>query len=274
MKRILLFLIPLSGMAVIIFAALRLVTAEHRAKPAGGGSNVLLLYCAATILPPVAGTGYEHAGGLVDLFQRRSGLRVEVKYGASHLLLGQLLLTRRGDLFLPGDDFYIQEARQAGLVQEVRTIARFVPVILVRRGNPRGIRGVADLANPAVRLAVADRHVTVIGRITPEIFLKNGVAFDELQNIHFTGTTAPEVAQAVARGHADAAIVWNPVARQYERDAEIIEIPPDGNVTSPLAIAVLTTSRNREAARQFVDFVAGPAGREHFARYHYDLEIE
>ena len=233
----------------------------------------LMFLCGAGLRPPMDGAGVQDEPGILERFRaRHPQITMETTYGASNLLLGQLKLTGTADLFFPGDDFYIEEAKKEGLVYTTRTVARFVPVIMVAVGNPLGIERVSDLAAPQVRLAVADRRAAAIGRIIPEIFEKNGIPFDTLNNIVFTGITAPEVAQAVALGHADATITWRPVARQYPRNSTLIEIAPEDNVFSQLVIAVLENSADKEAGLKFANFLAGPEGREVFKRYHYDVE--
>ena len=233
----------------------------------------LKLLCGGGIRPPIDGSSIDDEPGIIERFRaKHPGASVETTYGASNLLLGQLKLTQAGDLFLPGDDYYIEEAKQEGLVYETRTVAWFTPAIMVQRGNPRGIESVADLAATDVQLAVADARAAAIGRITPDIFKKNGIEFEDLDNIAFTGVTAPEIAQAVELGHVDATIVWRPVAMQYLRNSEIVEIAPDRNVRSPLVIAVLETSDNKEAAIRFADFISGEEGRRVFERYNYDMD--
>lgn len=235
--------------------------------------NTLTLLCGGAIRPPITGAELEDEVGIIERFRNaHPGATIETNFGASNILLGQLKLTQRGDLFFPGDDFYVEEAKREGLVYETRTVARFVPVIMVANGNPLDIQEVSDLADPNVRLAIADPRAAAIGRITPEIFEKNGVSFDALDNIEFTGVTAPEVAQAVELGHVDATITWRPVAEQYHRNSVIVEIPREDNVLSPLVIAVLETSTNKELALEFADFIAGPEGQEVFQRYHYHVE--
>ncbi len=233
----------------------------------------LSLLCGGAIRPPMAGTELDDEPGVIERFlNEHPDASIETNYGASNLLLGQLKLRGAGDLFFPGDDFYIEEAKAEGLVHETRTVAQFVPVIMVADGNPLEIENVSDLAQADVRLAVAEQRAAAVGRITPEIFAKNGVDFDTLDNIVFTGVTAPEVAQAVALGHADATITWRPVAKQHQHNTSIVEIAPEKNVFSPLVVAVLETSGNKELALAFADFLAGPEGREVFERYHYDVE--
>ncbi len=225
----------------------------------------LLLHSGAGIKPPVE--------EVIAAFQRETGISVRANYGPSNMLLGNLKLREEGDLFLPGDDFYIEEAREADLVTEARSVAAFVPVIMVRQGNPLNIRSVQDLVGPEVRLAIADRRTAAVGRITGAIFEKNDISASRVEErVVYTSTTAPELGQAVTLGHADATIVWRPVALQYEAGTEVVEIEPERNVISPVAIGIIRTSRRPEAARRFVEFITSEFGREVFARHGYDVD--
>lgn len=89
----------------------------------------LMLYCGAGIRPPVAEA--------VEEFARLHGVRVESAYAGSEVLLGQMKLSGRGDLYMPGDSYYVEQAEQAGLIASTRPVCCLVPVILVQKGNPK-----------------------------------------------------------------------------------------------------------------------------------------
>lgn len=226
----------------------------------------ITLLCGAALRPPME--------EITEAFQRRHEVNVEVRYGASNLLLGQLELTGQGDVFLPGDAYYTDEAKRRGWVADQQAVAWFTPVIMVGRGNPKRIRTVNDLAAPGIRLALADSRSAAIGRITPIIFEMNNVSMKTVEdNTVFTSVTAPELGQAITLGHADAAIIWRPVARMFAL-AEEIEIPAEFNLASPIVAAVLTGATNPEQARSFVEFLRGATARAILERHHYDLDIE
>lgn len=271
LRRFGLYLIPVLGISVLIIAGIYLVGEPRTSTRSGRGQNVLLLYCSEGVRMPVEGAGVEHGGGVVDAFQRRSGYRIEIRFGDSRQLLEQLKGSANGDLFLSDDESCMEEARRQGLMAESHIIAWLVPVILVRQGNPSGIERVADLVEPEVRLAVVDSP-DPSGKMNWNVFQRHGIVFEDLKNIQLTGKNMLEVAQAVEIGQADAAIVWRPVAKRYYHNTEIIPIPPEQNVPSPVAIAIMTTSDQDETARRFVQFLTGSAGQEIFLAYHYDLE--
>ncbi len=241
----------------------------HLALSPGGrveddGPTVIRLYAGAASRAPV------HEA--IEVFQRRHAVRVEVDYGPSSMLLSRLRLAREGDLFLSDDDVTMDQAEADGLILERRHIANLIPVIQVRQGNPHDIAGVEDLLRPGSRLAIADSQLTALGRITPAMFAAHGMAMEAVrEQVVYIAETAPDLALAVALGQADAAIVWTPVAMLYRDRSVLIDIPPEGNMTSPLTIGILSSSADQAAARAFVAFLAGRMGRDIFTRHHYPV---
>ncbi|MDI6794538.1 MAG: substrate-binding domain-containing protein [bacterium] len=81
------------------------------------------------------------------LFEQEYGIKVEVAYGGSGAVLSQILLSQRGDVYIPGSDDYMDKAESKGAVisRTRRIICCLKPSIVVRKGNPKGIKGLEDL---------------------------------------------------------------------------------------------------------------------------------
>ena len=223
----------------------------------------LVLYSGDDVRPAVE--------DIIQAFQRRYGIQVEVRYGPAEQLLDQLESTRAGDVFLPCDAYSSAKVERRGLAGYRRQVARLVPVIQVARGNPENLTSLSDLAAPGIRVAVAEGQATAIGRITPALFRKNTVPAEAIaSNAVFKAEMASELGQAVAARRADAAVNWRPVALQYPL-TEVVAIPAESNIVAVVEAMVLSTASDPEQARLLVDFLGGPAAREAFARHHYDL---
>lgn len=249
--------------AVIVAFALGFGIVQNRTEQLQNDVITLSLFSGAGLRPPVA--------DIVELFQQETGIRVECTYGASNLLLGQLKLHQRGDVFLPGDQFYVDQAQAEGLVDESRPIAYFTPVIMVKKGNPLDIRRLEDLTKSGVRLGLADERSAAVGRVARQVLENSGVSWQAIKrNLQFTSTTVHELGDSLKLGHLDAVIVWNAVARQYDNVGEIVSIPAEHNVSVAIPAAIIKTTANREAARQFIDFLASERGRVIFRQYYYD----
>lgn len=225
----------------------------------------LRLYCGAGIRPPVA--------DLVQEFQAEHKAKIECDYAGSNILLSRIKLTRRGDLYMPGDVQYVRQAEQEGLVASWKNACYFVPVILVRKGNPRNVRSVADLARPGLRVGLGDPKACAIGRVTDRLLAKCGLEPEAVEpNIVFRSLTVNELGVQIKAGKIDAAIVWDAIARAYPDEGHIVPIPPHENVISTVPVAVLRSSDHPGLARAFQDFAASERGARIFARHGYTTE--
>lgn len=224
-------------------------------------SEELHFFCGAALRPVME--------EILDSYREETGTRIRADYGASNLLLGRIRVGGRGDLFLPGDAHYVEQAAADGLISHHRDVAAFVPAILVARGNPMRILSLSDLAREGVRLGLADERTAAIGRVGRRILEANRLPMDAIErNRVFESVTAPELFTAVELGHIDAAIAWQQMAVGRDR-VEAVAIPGPENRVVPIRISVLAGSRRPEAARRFVDYVLSDQGVEAFRRHGY-----
>ena len=228
--------------------------------------EVLRLYCGAGIRPPVA--------QIVDEFEGSRGVKIESDYAGAAILLSRIKLTGQGDLYMPGDIRYVRLAEKDGLIASSATAAYFIPVILVAKGNPKGIHSVADLARPGLHVGVGDPEACAIGSVTKEVLSNSGLPpLDFEPNIVFRSLTVNELGMQVKAGKLDATIVWDAIARMYSDAGEVVPIRRDINVISTVPVAVLRSSRYPDLAREFQAFVTSRRGREIFAQHGYMTEL-
>src|SRR3954463_5230460 len=72
-------------------------------------------------------------------FERETGIRVELRFGPSEGILTNLRVTGQGDLFLPADDSYVAQAREAGLVEQDYALATLTAVAVFRADFPMDV---------------------------------------------------------------------------------------------------------------------------------------
>ena len=211
---------------------------------------------------------------LAQTFTAKTGIKLECDYGGSGMIISRLRLAGRGDLFFPGDLWYVEQAEKDGLVASKATVCYFVPVILVPKGNPKNIRTLADFARPGLKVGLGDPRACQVGRTSEALFAKNKIdktAIDK--NLAISAATVGDLGVQVKAGQLDAAIVWDAVAAQYADSADVVAIPPAENEVSQVAIATLKASTNPEAAAKFVEFVASQEGRAILKKHHYQTEL-
>jgi len=243
---------------VLLLAGCRPAEGPPEAPP----QPALMLYCGAGLRWPVA--------ELAEEFGRRHNVQIECAYAGSELLLRRIKLTGQGDLYMPGEVFYVEQAEAEGLVAEKTTVCYFVPVILVQKGNPKGIRTLQDLLQAGVKFGLGDIQACAIGRTCEQIFQRTGIREEEVEGrVSFRALTVNELGMNVAVGALDAAIVWDAVAANFADKTETVAIPAGQNVVSTVAAGVLRSSRQPELARQFVALLTSPEGQAVFAKHHY-----
>jgi molybdate transport system substrate-binding protein len=232
----------------------------------GGGATgkprELLIFVGAGIRQPCA--------ELVASFEKQHGVRIVPDYAGSEVLISKIRLARRGDVYMPGDRHYVDQAAEAGMISSQKSVCFFVPTIMVQKGNPKGIASLKDLLKPGLKLGLGDAKACAIGRKSRKIFEKNGISWTAVQkNLRYQSLTVNELGIQIETRSLDAVIVWDAVAKQYARTGEEVAIPVSQNVISTVNAGVLSFSKHPELAAKFVDFAAGSEGQAIFKKHNY-----
>jgi molybdate transport system substrate-binding protein len=220
----------------------------------------LLVYCAAGVQPPVSEVirDYESANPVI----------VQMIPGGSGTLLSQIRVAG-GDLFVAADRQYLQTARESNLVGEIFPIATQTPVIVVPKGNPKGIHSPTDLLQNGVRLSLADPKMAAIGKVVEGLLKQDDLWKRLWQKAVIHRETVNEVANDVKLTAADAGIVWHATAMQYPT-LEIVRVESFEHSKNEIAVGLITASKHPEAARRFAEYLTAPnQGLAIFKKYGY-----
>lgn len=259
-------LIAFSAVALILLL-LALAALRWSAAP-GKYSERLTLLCAAGIQAPVQKTIEEYQRYYEDNFGRR--IQIDVQYGGSGTLLNRLQVARDGDLFLAGDHGYIQSAREQGVVEESLELAFMTPVIAVTPEMVGRITSLRDLLEGDYRIAIGVPGGTAIGTATRTAFETLGEWERFEKKIEVTKPTVNDLANDVKLGAADAAIVWDVTARQF--DLDFVTDPALETERARVEIGVVAATEQPTAALHFARFLAAPEhGLRHFNDHHFSV---
>lgn len=244
---------------VLILLFVWLLSARQMCRRTEGPTaspTTLMLHCGAGIRPA--------AEALIQEFEAKSTVRIQATYAGSGRLLGQIAAHPTGDLFMPGAEQYVDKAIQQGLAVRgtKATVAYFIPVIFVQKGNPRNIQSLEDLARKGLRLGFGDERACAVGSKTLTLLHKNDIPYERLrENVVYKSGTVNELGLAIQLRNVDAVIVWDANARQFARHGDVVNIPLEKNAPSTIPIVLLKSSKHAEDATQFIDFVTSAAGR-------------
>ncbi len=176
--------------------------------------------------------------GVDDIFYATTppGVLVQALKGGG-LQLGNLSLTVKPDIFLSPPDVLDSLVAGGYMREHIPFMKSRGNALLVRKGNPKAIRGIADLARDQVRLFLSNPDTErasyrVYADSLKALARKHGVAPDFLdagrvvygERIHHR-----EAPQALADGRADVAMVYYHLALRYTRIfPDLFELVPIG----------------------------------------------
>lgn len=223
-------------------------------KPGAAAAATLHLYCGAGIRP--------FAERAIDVFcAKNPGTKIEATYAGSGCLLSQLTFAKRGDLYMPGEDYYLEQARERGFIASEEVVGYFEPVLLVAEGNPKSVKGLEDLTRKDLKVALGEPERAAVGIAARDLLQKAGLYDAVRANVTAYGGNVPELGNWVQLRTIDVAIVWNVTAAQIPDETDIIPIPREYWEPSQVSIGVLTFSKEPEMANAFARFLASDEGQ-------------
>jgi len=192
------------------------------------------------------------AQAIAPLFKTKSGHEVLLDLGGSETLLPRILAGAPADVFICHDPFEgkVKEAgRWAGSVQ----VGQLKPVLVVRPGNPMGLRSMNDLTNQNLKIGIGDPRYSTCGELFVNLLDKKGLREPVMKQVALQGRTHAEIANGLVVGPLDAVIVWNYIARLYSNKVQVV---PTADEYPKIHITVvgLQPSENPKARDAFLEF--------------------
>jgi molybdate transport system substrate-binding protein len=110
---------------VVLFTAITLFVLG---SPAIAEKDEIRFFCGAAVKVPM--------DEIIQSYEKDKGIRVNVIYSGSGVLLSQMELSKRGDVYLCGSPDYITIGEEKGLLIKGtdRLVAYLVPAIIVPQG--------------------------------------------------------------------------------------------------------------------------------------------
>ena len=208
----------------------------------------------------LAGVFQEVAG---EFEAAHPGTAVELTFGGSSSLARQLRDGADADVFASADEVVMQAAVAAGDASSPTSFARNRLTIVVEKGNPKAVQGIADLASPRIALVVCAQEVPC-GRLARAAFARAGADVEPR-------SLEPDVKAVLARvalGEADAGVVYatDALAARGEVDEVVLAGTEVSSLQAVYQAGVVTRSTQPGLARAWIDFLAGPAARRALGR--------
>jgi len=179
---------------------------------------------------------------------------------------------------------HLKKLKQAGMMKEYAIYMHNEMVLMVAKGNPKRIGGIADLARADVRSSmpnpVSEGIMQFYGR---KVITRHGLwqhvsggkecaSCQTTPNNWFTSVHHRETPERILAGKSDTGIVWiteTMIAQRQGKAVEAVRLPPQDSLRDEVAYAIgaMTRSPRQAAAQRYLAFLRTPAATAAYGKY-------
>lgn len=190
----------------------------------------------------------------------------------------------RPDVYASVNLGHLKKLKQLGLMRDYATYMHNEMVLLVAKGNPKGIHGIGDLQRGEVRTSmpnpVNEGIMQFYGR---KVLERHGLwqhiaagkecfSCQTTANNWFTAVHHRETPDRLLAGTADTGIVWATEAleaRRLGKNVDEVKLPPQDSLRDEVAYAIgaLAVGTRQAAAARYLEFLATPAAQAAYAKF-------
>ena len=237
-------------LAAVLAVALVLAACGGDDEPSGGTSaspGELKVFAAASLTAAFGKLGEQFTAA-------NGGTKVTFNFAGSQALATQIQQGAPVDVFASADTTNMDKVED--LVGAPQVFAGNLLQIVVEKGNPKGVRGLDDLASSDLKVVLAAEEVPA-GRYAKQILDQAGASVQPVSQ----EDNVKAVVTKVSLGEADAGIVYATDVTAGGDKVEGVDIPREQNVVAAYPIATVEASRTQDQAQAFVDLVRSAEGQ-------------
>jgi molybdate transport system substrate-binding protein len=185
------------------------------------------------------------------------GSKVTFSFAGSSALATQISQGAPADVFASAAPANMKTVTDAGNGDgTATTFVKNQLVIAVPKGNPKGVKGMADLIKPGVKVALCAEQVPC-GAAAKKALDTAGVRLTPV-------TLEQDVKAAMSKvklGEVDAALVYRTDAKAAAFDVEGVEFPESSSAVNDYPIIVVKNAPNKAGAQAFLAYVLSDKGK-------------
>jgi molybdate transport system substrate-binding protein len=235
---------------LFVVAALLLAGCGSGQQAGGGITGNVTVFAAASLTETFTELGE-------DFEAAHPGTEVRFNFGGSSALAQQLGNGAPADVFASAAPANMKQVTDTGVIADApRTFARNRLQIVVPRGNPGRITGLADFADQGRKIALCAEQVPC-GAAAKKVF---GIA-EVTPRPDTLEQDVKAVLTKVSLGEVDGALVYRTDVRAAGDEVEGITFAQADQAVNEYPIAPLAKAPNAAAAKAFVELVLSDRGR-------------
>ncbi len=200
-------------------------------------------------------------------------IKVTANFGASGALQQQIEQGGSADVLIAAAARPMDALQTANLILpgSRRNLVTNRLVLVVPANSSLGLASFQQLSDPAVqRISVGEFRSVPAGQYAEEVF-RNLAILDALRPKLVFANNVRAVLAAVASGNVDAGIVYRTDARSSDRVRQVATASASLHSAIVYPMAIISRSRNAQAAQTYTQFLSSPDAQSIFERYGFGL---
>ena len=187
--------------------------------------------------------------------EKYKNVKVVIISGGSQIIFQKIILSKKGDIFMPGAEYYGELAKKKGVVLYLKDFVIQSPVFGISSEARLKINNFKDLCKKNVKIALGNEKTMALGRIFVKILEKfpGKIRKCIIDNCVIKGTNVLQIANYVKMNIVDAGILFESVAKIFK--FKIVKIPAKYNVIDKAPLIILKYSKDLKLAKKFFRFV-------------------
>lgn len=243
---------------------------EAGASPSGASDASTTLSLVAYSTPQVV---YDE---LIPAFSRSetgAGVGFRTSFGASGDQSRAVEAGQKADVVSFSIEPDMTRLQKAGIVEDFEKVSTSQVSFIVRKGNPKNIRGWDDLVKPGVEVLTPNPFTSGAAKWNLlGAFAHGGLPYVERlikDHVRVQDKSGREALQNFTSGNGDVLLSYTYEAITAQKKGEDVDVVvPDS--TLQIDILIARTKDADPKADAFIDYVTGPEGQRFFAEWGYD----
>lgn len=168
-------------------------------------------------------------------FAEREGVNLSVSYNGCGIIVGEIKGGSRPDAYFACDVSFMVQVQDK--FHDPRDVSQTDMVIVAKKGNPKQVKTLKDLAQSGLRVGVANPEQSALGELTRRLLKEQGLLAGVTKNVKYQAPTADLLVNQILAGKLDAAVVYRANTSQVREKLAVLTISVDkAKATQPIAI--------------------------------------
>jgi ABC-type molybdate transport system substrate-binding protein len=205
-------------------------------------------------------------------FEKRENVKVTRIYNGCGILVTQMKAGEVPDLYFACDVRFMNDVKNDFI--KPTNVSSNQLMIVVKKGNPKKIFTLNDLAAKGLKVGVGHEQQCALGTLTKEAFEFKGLYGDIRQNVVVQSPTGDFLVNQLRTGSLDAVVAYRSNIVPYPDELEGTPITGIDCAMPSQPIAVSKNSNHPELSRRLMEFLKTAESRQRFEKLGFGWEVK